>query len=454
MAVIEKELRVKDSFSEPLTKYVQKLESAESAAQRLDDYTLRMADQMEDAGYEWSDSWFDATDLMRQSLADMNASLEHLAEGGFVDSTAAAEACNETLEDTVDTADRASDKFGNKLFKSLAKVALSFFTMRKIISYFREAAGRAPDEISEKFSKAGQVIKDSFAGITVSFMAGFAGPLERITAILQSDTFQGFLRTLEAMANILGQVVGGAIERVLELLVSLMDMVNDVADIIGVDLSFVGNAIGALYAFFYNIVADVQNAIATLVEFFVNVWRSPAVSVFNLMAGLASSVIGIIADVAEAIGALFGKDWGGEIRALDDRLKSQAEAWYKDEGLYTIERMDKISALDVASQWGGSLSRTSLENANAQNLRSIASDTRSISKAVAGEDLKMLIDMAQRAFVAQVNLTAQTPVITINGANTGDTEADRRALAKAIETILTEQLAAGSTSSPYVYSGV
>lgn len=453
MAVIEKELRVKDSFSEPLTKYVKKLESAESAAKRLDDYTLRMADKMEDAGYEWSDSWFDATDLMRQSLADMNASLEHLAEGGFVESTEAAEACNKTLKDTADTADRASDKFGNKLFRSLSKVALSFFTVRKIISYFREAAGRAPDEISEKFSKAGQVIKDSFAGITVSFMSGFAGPLERITELLQGDAFQGFLRTLEAIANVLGQFIGGLLLRLIELLESITGMIWDVADTVGISTERIGKILGSVYAFVYNIVATIHNLFASLIEGIVNGFSGGFFDIKVLFGGLLGMLSGLIGDFLSSIGALIGQDWGGMFYDIENTINRELSRDASKQG-YHIERMEKISALDMANQWGGSLSRTSLENANAQNLRSIASDTRSISKAVAGEDLKMLIDMAQRAFVAQVNLTAQTPVITINGANTGDTEADRRALAKAIETILTEQLAAGSTSSPYVYSGV
>ena len=46
-----------------------------------------------------------------------------------------------------------------------------------------------------------------------------------------------------------------------------------------------------------------------------------------------------------------------------------------------------------------------------------------------------------------VNLTAQTPVITVNGQNTGHTAADRQNLANAIRDILIEQRASGSTRS-------
>ena len=57
------------------------------------------------------------------------------------------------------------------------------------------------------------------------------------------------------------------------------------------------------------------------------------------------------------------------------------------------------------------------------------------------EDIKSLVDMAERRYVTNVNLTSQTPVINIHGANTGNTEADRQALADAIDRVLTEQMA-------------
>lgn len=82
-------------------------------------------------------------------------------------------------------------------------------------------------------------------------------------------------------------------------------------------------------------------------------------------------------------------------------------------------------------------------------LGGIASGVKGIEKAVnmSEEDLKSLVDVAERRYVNQVNLTAQTPVITINGANTGRTAADRQNLADAIRDILVEQVAAGSVRS-------
>ena len=76
-------------------------------------------------------------------------------------------------------------------------------------------------------------------------------------------------------------------------------------------------------------------------------------------------------------------------------------------------------------------------------LKGISGDVADIKKEVQMDDetLKYLEDRAQRQYINRVNLTAQTPVINIRGQNTGDTAADRKAIAEAIKQILVEQLA-------------
>ncbi len=82
-------------------------------------------------------------------------------------------------------------------------------------------------------------------------------------------------------------------------------------------------------------------------------------------------------------------------------------------------------------------------------LGGIGKSVKGIEKSVkmSDEDIKSLVDVAERRYVNNVNLTAQTPVITVNGANTGRTAADRQSLANAIRDILIEQTASGSTRS-------
>ena len=85
----------------------------------------------------------------------------------------------------------------------------------------------------------------------------------------------------------------------------------------------------------------------------------------------------------------------------------------------------------------------------AGTLGDISGSVKNIDKTVSmsDEDIKALVDVAERRYVNQINLTSQTPVITVNGANTGRTAQDRRALADAIEQILREEWASGSVRS-------
>ena len=55
--------------------------------------------------------------------------------------------------------------------------------------------------------------------------------------------------------------------------------------------------------------------------------------------------------------------------------------------------------------------------------------------------MKLLVDLAEREYITNVNLTAQTPIINVSGQNSGDTDMDRRLLADAIRDILIEQAA-------------
>lgn len=76
-------------------------------------------------------------------------------------------------------------------------------------------------------------------------------------------------------------------------------------------------------------------------------------------------------------------------------------------------------------------------------LDQIGNDTAAIKRSVslAEEDMKLLVDMAERQYVNNINLTAQTPVINVTGQNTGNTEMDRRSLANTIRDIIIEEAA-------------
>lgn len=109
----------------------------------------------------------------------------------------------------------------------------------------------------------------------------------------------------------------------------------------------------------------------------------------------------------------------------------------------------KLDAAGTSGTSAGGLYDVPAFDEMAGTLGDIGKDVKGIKKSVdlSNEDVKMLVDVAARRYVNQVNLTSQTPVITINGQNTGNTKEDREALADAIALVLAEQIAAGAAST-------
>ena len=135
-----------------------------------------------------------------------------------------------------------------------------------------------------------------------------------------------------------------------------------------------------------------------------------------------------------------------------DRADKLAQMWADRDANHVARQIEIITkkmepALtpDVGNLAGSGVPYDELSG----QLGDIAGSVGSIEKSVkmSDEDIKSLVDVAERRYVNNVNLTAQTPVITVNGANTGRTAADRQSLANAIRDILIEQTASGSTRS-------
>ena len=109
----------------------------------------------------------------------------------------------------------------------------------------------------------------------------------------------------------------------------------------------------------------------------------------------------------------------------------------------------KLDAAGTSGTSAGGLYDVPAFDEMAGTLGDIGKDVNGIKKSVdlSNEDLKSLVDVATRRYVNNINLTSQTPVITINGQNTGRTKEDREALADAIKLVLAEQWAAGATNA-------
>lgn len=230
--------------------------------------------------------------------------------------------------------------------------------------------------------------------------------------------------------------------------------------------NFIGQWAGGLYVYIYNLIAETWNYIASFAEFFANVFNDPATAIKNLFFDVFDVILGLIENVAGAFDAFLGKIFGISISDSIKNFRANVNSLVDKnipENQVKIDRMNQITYEDTMEQWGNAAGSfgaklDELEQngglfsslSDIQNtLKSTDEDTSAIRKSVAlsEEDLKSLVDMAERQYINNINFTAQTPVITVNGANTGNTAADRRSLADQIRDVLMEQRAAAAVVS-------
>lgn len=230
----------------------------------------------------------------------------------------------------------------------------------------------------------------------------------------------------------------------------------------------IGGVLGGLYAFGYNLVAAGWNLIAAFAEFFANVFDNPVTAIANLFLGLFNFIMDVVSNAAGAIDALLGSNISGAVRGFQNNVNDFVKGIF-GENENKVERMTPIQYEDAIrdfSQAGAGMGRaldnfqlndilggftggggdfSGMLNASSipDSLEAIKGDTGAIKRSVAlsEEDRKLFVDMAERQYVNKVNLTAQTPVITINGQNTGDTAEDLQWLENALQRILLEQAA-------------
>lgn len=266
-----------------------------------------------------------------------------------------------------------------------------------------------------------------------------------------------------------------AIILIITAIYTLTAVVNHFA---GTSVSATGIIAGAflsLFAFIANGAILGINTFAAFGNFVGNVFNDPVAAVKILFLDMATTILGYISNVAHGIEDLINAIPGLEVSitgGIDDlynRVQSAAEQAKSEEDWVEYFKPQEYIGLTGAFQTGynaganfnpfgggattGDLSQytagVSPYDEIAGTLGDISGSVKGIEKSVAmsDEDIKALVDVAERRYVNQVNLTSQTPVITVNGQNTGNTAQDRRALADAIEMVLREEWASGSVRS-------
>lgn len=244
----------------------------------------------------------------------------------------------------------------------------------------------------------------------------------------------------------------------------------------------IGSVLGALYASVMNsFLVPAQNGFAAFANFIGNVFNDPVTAIKVLFYDMALTVLGYIRSVVGGIKTIINAVTGAQfsltapIDNLYNQLSSNREAaiaadsykefvkaWdyvdpleaIKSGGLIGSNLGSKLDNFDLSNMLGsmGNFGEWAPDTPTYDQINNLNDSVKGIEKSVnmSEEDLKMLIDNAERRYISNVNLTSQTPVINITGANTGDTAADRKALADAIQTVLVEQLASTSVRATAV----
>lgn len=232
----------------------------------------------------------------------------------------------------------------------------------------------------------------------------------------------------------------------------------------------IAGTFGALAAFVLNAtVVPMINWFSAMGNFIANVFTDPVTAVKVLFYDMMLSVLGYIQKMAGAIETLLNSipgvevDITSKINGIYDGLAAAREQAVAN-GNYNevFGKADYFDPVEMFADWydkganlfsgAGGIGGFDPEAAGIptyDQLAGIGSSVDGIAKSVdmSQEDLKSLVDVAERRYVNHVNLTTQAPVIQVSGQNTGNTAADRKRLADSLRDMLLEQISSGSSKS-------
>lgn len=242
---------------------------------------------------------------------------------------------------------------------------------------------------------------------------------------------------------------------------------------VSVAAAVVGNAFIAVYNTALSAFGGIYNTVASVANFIGNVFNNPLAAAAHLFGDFADTVLGVLQTITGVIDTVFGSGlsdavsgWRASLNGFIDRAAGDYTEFVPKLDVSGAQ-MDRISygnAWNTGYDWGANLGSSLGDMLGAAMpggetsfsvpsydeivgaIDGVGKDVKGIKKSVdlSKEDLKYMVDLTARRYVNNVNLTSQTPVITVNGQNTGNTEADREALARMLETVLLEQRAAGA----------
>lgn len=183
---------------------------------------------------------------------------------------------------------------------------------------------------------------------------------------------------------------------------------------------------------------------AQLAESFVNMWILAANMVIKAINLIPGNNIPLINEVTFGSAAMASYQ-----QAYQERHDSLS-AMRADYDMRQMQRAQEIAKAQEGIASGNTTGSSTFSSIPTYDqLAGIADSVSSIQKSVdmTDEDLQSLVDIAERRYVNNINLTSQAPVINVTGQNTGNTAADRMNLANTLRDILVQQVAAGSVQT-------
>lgn len=229
-------------------------------------------------------------------------------------------------------------------------------------------------------------------------------------------------------------------------------------------------AFATVGAFVFNgVLVPLQNGFAAFVNFLANAFNNPLAAIKIAFYDMAITVMQYLQNIAQGLEGLLNKipgvtvDLTSGVNATVTKLQRDRkyEKWASGytEVVKPWENFDLGKSYKAGYNWGANLGKSGLMGTGTGDLEipqaadvkdllgNIDKNTGKIAKTVdlSDEQIKMLVDVAERKYVNNVNLTSQTPMITVQGQNTGSTEKDARNLADTLRDVLVDLMNAGST---------
>lgn len=212
-----------------------------------------------------------------------------------------------------------------------------------------------------------------------------------------------------------------------------------------------------LYAFLYNLVADIWNLFAVFGEFLGNFCNDPLAATVRLFIGFADTVLGILESIANAMDALFGSSMADTLAGWRSNMQSWADDTFGEQAV-TIERMEKLDVADNFNKgydFGVDLSNgatqifedltTSMNSMGFEggHIDSVGSIEDTVD--VSNEDLEIMRELAEMESIQ--NFVTLTPKVNIKtGPVSKDVDIDE--IVRRIEKTIEEEMEA-STKEVY-----